>query len=131
MKGEVKLIFFGLPCHVFGKRHSLPANVMNTEYSVFISVFKKEKSSGCVRRHSLPEVSFLFWVHDNSGKYKNIQDSSSLFYQPYFANHSIAVCANPTYIQIDGLGHILLEVYIDKKKCTSHSAFWIYLLGIQ
>ena len=62
MKGEVKLIFFGMPCHVFGKRHSLPANVMNTEYSVFISVFKKEKSSGSVRRHSLPEVSFLEYI---------------------------------------------------------------------
>ena len=54
---------------------------------------------------------------------KTTKIAAAFFYQPYFANHSIAVCANPTYIQIDGLGHILLEVYIDKKKCTSHSAF--------
>ena len=56
------------------------------------------------------ELSSRFY---GSSKYKDIRDSSSLFYQPYFANHSIAVCANPTYIQIDGLGHILLQVYID------------------
>ena len=124
MKGEVKLIFFGMPCHVFGKRHSLPANVMNTEYSVFISVFKKEKSSGKIRRHSLPEVSFFYFEYMIIvANTKTTKIAAAFFYQPYFANHSIAVCANPTYIQIDGLGHILLEVYIDKKKCTSHSAF--------
>ena len=124
MKGEVKLIFFGMPCHVFGKRHSLPANVMNTEYSVFISVFKKEKSSGCVRRHSLPEVSFFYFEYMIIvANTKTTKIAAAFFYQPYFANHSIAVCANPTYIQIDGLDHILLQVYIEKKKCTSHSAF--------
>ena len=124
MKGEVKLIFFGMPCHVFGKRHSLPANVMNTEYSVFINVFKKEKSSGKIRRHSLPEVSFFYFEYMIIvANTKTTKIAAAFFYQPYFANHSIAVCANPTYIQIDGLGHILLQVYIDKKKCTSHSAF--------
>ena len=110
MKGEVKLIFFGMPCHVFGKRHSLPANVMNTEYSVFISVFKKEKSSGKIRRHSLPEVSFFYFEYMIIvANTKTTKIAAAFFYQPYFANHSIAVCANPTYIQIDGLGHIFLK----------------------
>ena len=116
MKGEVKLIFFGMPCHVFGKRHSLPANVMNTEYSVFISVFKKEKSSGKIRRHSLPEVSFLFWVHDNSGKYKNNQDSSSLFLSTIFCQSlNCSMCKPYLHTNRRAWSHIAWSIYRQEK----------------